>query len=461
MLIDQLQTNMVILEKIIFFWEKIKRLGFGDDQEENSVISLMNQMSIIGGIGCMIMVVVSLIIGSSAFYSFLALIFGLNILLPAVLNYYKQISLSKLLIAGVHPTLISLYIIVCGGSVGEESILIVSLFMIYILYSDKPKAMLQFYILAGVAYVCAEVYLFFLPPIFKIADNPYDNFIAFLTCSTWLYMIIWLYQRKVAAQKEDQEKLIEELQIKNGSLKKTTEELEQFTYIASHDLKSPLRTIISFLDLIKRDVTREKYDDLLSKVDFARSGAEQMNYLVTDILEYSKMTNGGKRKKKITSLQSLADKVRFNLMDLIEKRNVDLYIFPLPDFYCNETEMTVLFQNFIENGIKYNEEATPNIFVKSKQEGNQLILQFIDNGIGIEEQYFDKIFLFFKRLHTSENYKGTGLGLGLCKKIIDDMKGTVSVESTINVGSTFTVRLPIEESAEQGIFNRTLSERYN
>lgn len=451
---------MVGLRKLVLFWEKIKGLGSKSNPKETSVLSLMNQIGVIGGGACLLMACITLIIGMSSIYMAMVSVLGFSLFLVPILNSYNKIKTAKLIIGAFHPSLLSFYVLLSGGSFGEESILIVSLFMIFILYRKQQKIILRLYALAGTSYLSASLYILGYDPIFQIIDNPYDNFIAFIVCAIWLLMIIWLYHEQINKQKSHQDILINELRTKNTRLKKTSEELEQFTYIASHDLKSPLRTIISFLDLIKRDVNRQKYDDLLSKLEFARSGAEQMNFLVTDILEYSKITNGTARKKKMVDLQIIVDKVKFNLTDVIQKKNVDLYIFPLPHFYCNETEMTVLFQNFIENGIKYNEETTPSIFVKSAIDDTHLTLQFIDNGIGIEEEYFEKIFLFFKRLHTGDHYKGTGLGLGLCKKIIDDMQGDVSIESTINVGSTFTVKLPVEPSLNTFSAQNKLVEEY-
>ncbi len=424
-------------------WNKVKGLGTEEDSMMNSIIMLMNQMVFIGAFICFLMVGVAIYSGLAPVYTLLTFVFGCILLSLLVLNSFNKFHTSKFVIVSVLPIYVCLEILLIGGSFGEESILTIILLLIYIFFEDSPKKRYPLYASLSCSYILVSVYLFYFPPILPPVDNPYDNFFAFLVCTIWLLSIMSYYQKKIESQQKKQDILIKELQEKNTNLEKTTEALEQFTYIASHDLKSPLRTIISFLDLIKRDVSRKKYEDISSKLDFARSGAEQMNFLVTDILEYSKITSGKARRKNMISLQSVADKVKFNLMDQIKEKNVDLYIFPLPDFYCNETEMTVLFQNLIENGIKYNEESTPNIFIKSKVEGKELILQFIDNGIGIEEIYFEKIFLFFKRLHTNQIYKGTGLGLGLCKKIIDDMNGSIMVESTINVGSTFTVRLPI------------------
>lgn len=434
---------MNTFNKILVSWEKIKNMGVGEDRITNSIIILLNQLAAIGGVVCFSMVGLAIAIDLSPIYAFLTFIFGVFLSLVLLFNANKKFSVSKFMVAGILPVLMSIYVVLIGGSFGEESILTVILFLIYILYKDEPRKRNWLYVNLVGFYMAASSYLFFNPPIFDFVNNPYDNFFAFLVCVSWLLMIIWLYQNEINKQEKNQKILIYELKEKNANLQKTTEELEQFAYIASHDLKSPLRTIISFLDLIKRDVTRCQYDDLLSKIDFARGGAEQMNFLVTDILEYSKITNNKERSKKLISLQSIAEKVKVNLNELLDSRKVDLYIFPLPDFYCNETEMVVLFQNFIENGIKYNQESRPAIFVKSTMEDNKLILQFIDNGIGIEEEYFEKIFLFFKRLHTTEVYPGTGLGLGLCKKIIDSMGGEVSVESTLNVGTTFTISFPI------------------
>lgn len=441
-----LNEKKLPLEKNHSLWFKIKNLGVNHAPNEATSLYVLNQLGTFGGLGCILVAFISLFFNYPFIYFVLAMIYGLTAGMMPLLNYYNQINISKLITSFFHPILVCSYIIIFGGSFGEECILIASIFMIQLLYKESPKVKYALYFSGGISYTIAQIYISFFPPILNFANNAFDNYIAFIICSAWLIMIIYKNQEKENYQKGKREGLINELQTKNDSLKNTTEELEQFTYIASHDLKSPLRTIISFLDLIKRDITKEKYDALLEKLEFARSGAEQMNFLVTDILEYSKMTSGKKRKKSMVNLQSVAEKVKFNLMDLIKEKNVDLYIFPLPDFYCNETEMTILFQNFIENGIKYNEESTPNIFVKSNLNEQELTLQFVDNGIGIEETYFEKIFLFFKRLHTNEVYKGTGLGLGLCKKIIDNMNGSVAVESMMNVGSTFTIKLPVQHS---------------
>lgn len=441
---------MGIIHFFTSFWNKLKSLGIGNDPKKNASIALMNQIAFTGSILGLSMVSFAVYNEIEPIYTILISILSASIFSLLILNYFHKFHVARFFIAGILPQVIAVYILLIGGSFGEESILTVILFLIYIFYENEPKQRNLFYILLAFSYVASSTFILSYSPLIAKIDNPYDNMLAFIVCLFWLVIVIWMFQKKIKEQQEHQTLLLSEMTKKNTHLQKTTDELEQFTYIASHDLKSPLRTIISFLDLIKRDVTKERYDDLLSKLDFARSGAEQMNFLVTDILEYSKISKGTVKKKSMVSLLSIVEKVKFNLMEILEKRNVDLYIFPLPDFYCNETEMTILFQNFIENGIKYNKESKPNIFVKSMIDDNYLTLQFIDNGIGIEEEYFDKIFLLFKRLHTSKTYKGTGLGLGLCKKIIDDMEGNVKVESTINVGSTFTIQLPVSNPKIDG-----------
>ncbi len=451
----------LLISRISKVWASISSLGLKDKPKGLGAYALMNQISFMGGCVCLAMACVGILLDLPIYYSYLSLGLAFTVSLPLLLNYYQLFDYSRFIVAGIIPFQVCLWTVLIGGSFSEESVLTVLLFLIYIFYGDNRRQRTIFYSVLTLNYVLSTVYLIFYSPILPTVDNPYDDPFAFLVCVIWLVMVIWSFQKRIKKQQDQQDQLINELQDKNANLEKTKEELEQFTYIASHDLKSPLRTIISFLDLIKRDVQRERYDDLLSKLDFARSGAEQMNYLVTDILEYSKITNTKAHKKSMVNLQTIVDKVKFNLTDIIERKNVDLYVFDLPEFYCNETEMTVLFQNFIENGIKYNEEKTPNIFVKSKLTEDHLELQFVDNGIGIEEQYYEKIFLFFKRLHTNDHYKGTGLGLGLCKKIIDDMGGTVSIESMLNVGTTFTLLLPNvkpKEMSQAGVSTITKQE---
>jgi len=229
----------------------------------------------------------------------------------------------------------------------------------------------------------------------------------------------------------------------NKVLASKNEELERFNYIASHDLKSPLRNIHSFAGLLERDLERGEKEDLLEYLDFIKANAKHMSVLINDILAVSKINKEGDKEKDWVDLDSLLEQVKENLKVEIEGKSVQVNSEKLPEYLCNESQFLVLFQNLIQNGIKYNEHPEPNVNIWSSEENGQLHLHFQDNGIGIEEEYHEYIFEYFKRLHTVDEYEGTGIGLGLCKKIVQAYEGEIVVVSEKDEGSTFTMKLPL------------------
>jgi light-regulated signal transduction histidine kinase (bacteriophytochrome) len=178
-------------------------------------------------------------------------------------------------------------------------------------------------------------------------------------------------------------------------------------------------------------------------MQFVKSGAQQMNTLVQDILEISTLNNPDEKKKTKVDLNEVLTKVQANLTEEINSKNAVVNADVLPYYYCDEAEFLLLFQNMIQNGIKYNESKIPTIDISSQRTKKQLLISFKDNGIGIDNEYHSQIFQFFKRLHTSEKYQGTGLGLGLCKKIVNSYGGDIEVDSVSGKGSTFRIKLEL------------------
>lgn len=285
------------------------------------------------------------------------------------------------------------------------------------------------------SYIAVLLYLQFEAPLFKLKDDPYDEIVVFLVSVCWLFLILEKHDR-------DENLLIGSLERKNESLKKATEELERFANIASHDLKSPLRNIASFLGLIERNFKRGDTSNLLNNLEFAKSAATQMHFLVESILEISKVNQDANPHKEVADLNALLKNALNNLHQDIVDKKASIKAATLPHYYCNPFEMTLLFQNFIENAIKYNQSEKPVVEVNASEEMNALKIAISDNGIGIDEQYHEYIFDHFKRLHSSSQYSGTGLGLSLCKKIVQKHDGIIKVESAVGEGSTFTVVLP-------------------
>ncbi len=235
-----------------------------------------------------------------------------------------------------------------------------------------------------------------------------------------------------------------EIQKHTKVLERTNIELERFAYIASHDLKTPLRSVVSFLDLIERKMVKYEDKDLKEFVYMARQGATQMHHLIKDILEFSKVGKTAMTLESIDLNETLMN-ICHQLQPKISDKKGVLQVSHLPLIRAEKTHMLQLFTNLIENGFKYNEHDLPQVKINHRFENNRHIFAISDNGIGVEKRYFDQIFEMFKRLHTNPNHEGSGIGLSICKKIVDFYQGEIWLESKPNEGTTFFFTLAEEE----------------
>lgn len=226
----------------------------------------------------------------------------------------------------------------------------------------------------------------------------------------------------------------------NEELSRSNQDLEQFAYIASHDLQEPLRTVGSFVNLLGRKYANALDDNAKQYIDFAVDGVTRMSKLITSTLLYSKV---GKKELKFGSA-NIANTIELKLRDLQtkiteNKVEIETDLNDLPPVICEKNQIGMVFYNLINNGIKFNKAAYPKITIKYHPDHSSDFWTFsvTDNGIGIEPEYHNKIFEIFRRLHTKTEYDGSGIGLALCKKIIFRHKGSIWVDSTHGQGSTF------------------------
>ncbi len=234
----------------------------------------------------------------------------------------------------------------------------------------------------------------------------------------------------------------EELTTFNHKLEQSNNELERFAYIASHDLKSPLRNIISFLNLIQRKVRNQEDKDLKEYLRFATENAKQMNVLIQDVLEFSRVESSHDVPSENVDLNESMMMVVQNLQETMQSKNAIVYADALPVVHSNSVQMLQLFQNLVGNGIKYNKSYQPEVKISHKKMNGHHLFCIQDNGIGIDTQYHDQIFEMFKRLHTREEYNGTGIGLAICKKIVSGMGGEIWLDSEPNEGAKFYFTVP-------------------
>lgn len=255
---------------------------------------------------------------------------------------------------------------------------------------------------------------------------------------------------EVKKRTEQLEASNEDMARANKLLEQSNAELERFAYIASHDLKSPLRNIISFLNLIERKLRNVHIgNDIREYLRFATENAWQMNTLIQDVLEFSRIDSETleQKREKVDLNDTLVLAIQ-NLQESIRESGAEIIAAKLPIIEANSVHFLQLFQNIIGNGIKYNQQAQPKVEINYQLLNSTHIITIKDNGIGIDPQYHEQIFEMFKRLHTRDEYKGTGIGLAICKKIIQNLGGKIWIESDINQGSTFFISIPSENTQE-------------
>ncbi len=228
---------------------------------------------------------------------------------------------------------------------------------------------------------------------------------------------------------------------RTAELARSNAELEQFAYIASHDLQEPLRMISSYVQLLEKRYRGKLDQDADDFISYASDGALRMQRLINDLLAYSRVGTRGKSFDEVNLEAALAQALE-NLHLVIKEKNAIVTHGPLPVAYGDNGQLTQVFQNLIDNAIKFAREHPPRVHISAKVEGSECFCSVKDNGIGIASEFLNKLFLLFQRLHTRKEYPGTGIGLAICKRIIERHGGKIWVESHPNEGSTFYFTIP-------------------
>ena len=224
-------------------------------------------------------------------------------------------------------------------------------------------------------------------------------------------------------------------------LKRSNTELERFAYVASHDLQEPLRMVASFTQLLERQYKDKLDENATEYINFAVDGAKRMQILINDLLAYSRVHTKGQKFEDV-QLDKVFDDVLFNMEIPIEENNAIITKEPLPKISADYSQMVQVFQNLISNAIKYRSQKIPKIHISSQKQDYLWQFSVKDNGIGIKPDYYEQVFQIFRRLHTQEEYEGTGIGLAITKRIIERHNGDMWVESEPGKGSTFHFTIP-------------------
>lgn len=293
----------------------------------------------------------------------------------------------------------------------------------------------------------------YIPIIFLTADNspsenifkgykagavdyllkPYNREI--LRAKVEVFVDLYKKNQELITQGESLRALNKELEQRSNDLLRNVQELEKFAYVASHDLQEPLRTITSYIQLLQR-----KYKDKLDEegnefMEYVVGGSRRMKALISDLLEYSRINRAEVMDE--VDCNSVLRSVLQNLNDSILENNATIIFDKLPVIHANENQVVQLFQNLIGNSIKFKRDVAPLIKISAQKKDHYYLFSVEDNGIGIKKEYFLKIFEIFQRLHSMQQYPGTGIGLAICMKIVQRFGGEIWIDSEVGKGSTF------------------------
>lgn len=411
-------------------------INIGIDKElpwdVNSKTRLLNKLGLVTFISIALMMIVR--IATSPIRPYTSLIGLIVIVLVFICHKKQKLELAKHFASFGFPIMLIFIIYEEGATFGEFIVYLLCITLSYILYEDRPfiRNLTTIYnlVLAILSYLIAKAN-------FEntISSNTLGSICLFIASILSIHFLMSFYQLEIKRKNQEKENLIDSIEDKNI-------ELERFAHISSHDLKEPLRNIVSFAELSLKSHEKQNFTKTLEYLKIIKTNAYQMHDLVSETLEMISYDKDLIEPTKV-NLNDIIKIVIELLTESIERKNVSITKDDtLPNILAHKNEMISLFKNLIENGIKYNDNKNPKISITHKRIGDNIIFAIKDNGIGIKDQYKDSIFEMYKRLSNKSKVSGSGLGLAICKKIVEKRGGNIWVESNFIAGSTFFFSVP-------------------
>lgn len=270
-------------------------------------------------------------------------------------------------------------------------------------------------------------------------------FLVLLLLSSWA-VLVWRSNRQKQKYNEELEATVaartKALQIANKSLEQANYELKTFNYIASHDIKEPIRNIGNYAGLIFRKIPKELQANLKQYFDTIKKNSQQLYTLIEDFAKYSQMSKDDEIEMQPVDLNVMIDSLEMSLSAEVQEKNGLIINNGLPEINTSTSILYTILKSLIDNGLKFNESAVPTVEVSHQMKENTHEIYVRDNGIGIAPEYHDKVFDLFKRLHHREKYQGSGIGLAIVKLLVEKIDGDIHLQSVEHQGSTFIIRLP-------------------
>lgn len=392
---------------------------------------------------------------------------NLIIILVWIAHYKKKYALARWIGMVGFTMYISLLLVLHGRAIGGDLTYMV-LGMYGMAYFPKRRDRFILFSIILLSLAGTEYYIQNYDTPYAIEINYVIKISALLGNFMTLVIIIAFLDYDQRNYVKDSEALMKQLKEKNKELEQKNiriavqnerllslnSELQDFAYATSHHFKTPLRSIHSFMGLLEKQLDPQTLRKVKDYLTYAKDSSLHLYELTQDLLAFSKLAIDGKKRTRV-NLNEVIEWVCKNLNDEIQEKNVDFKLSNLPVVYGHQFHFELLFQNLIDNGIKYNHSSKPLIKIDFEQGQEHLWIKISDNGIGIADKFKEKIFDMFSRLHTPDKYEGTGLGLAICRKIVRQYNGHLSFQSNESEGTTFIIELPIsimnEEAADWGL----------
>jgi len=380
---------------------------------------------------------------------------SLLIIIPALwLNAKKKFAVARWVVTLGFILYISAYILIFGRELGASPTYLTISLMVMVLFGKNLDRWILFSFIL-VCLIFTEYYQHAYAPLLPIKMNYFSYTGTLLSNFIAIVAIVWFFsseQRKLLRSKEilltklqsSNERLEEknrQIALQNETLSGLNKELEQFAYACSHHFKTPLRSIHSFMGLVETQLEEKEIARVRIYLDYAKESSLQLYELTQNLLDFIRLSSPPEAKKQISLPKVLKD-IRRNLYDQMEEKKVEVVFDELPDVWGHEFHFQLLFQNLIENGLKYNDSIIPRVSLSYSLSPESLRVVVKDNGIGVSEEFKDSIFDMFARLHTADQFEGTGLGLAICRKIIFQYEGRIEIENNPEGGSSFILYFP-------------------
>lgn len=418
------------MEEVKKYWTNFKYLGTEDDIPEDEIrrLVLSNQVYLAALIVCLAFTILFTFTGALE----AAILTGIGLLTMVFclfLNYKKRGLLSRKISIYIPTVLYTLGGIFYGESLGFQYGFL-TLLLIPLLYFNRKKDFIPYYLWCFLNIIVLLYFFTYHEPLIGAMNETFGLKLAVYFNNVFLMLIIIsTFYSITAAYQNKNVSLLEQLKEKNN-------ELEQFVYMASHDLKEPIRTISAYSSLLDKKISTEEDEDVGQFLFFIRDGANRMNKLLTDLLDFSTV---GKHKIELEKidLDTIISEVNENLKLAIHESQTEIISQALPEIMGSSSLMLQLFQNIIANSIKYRKKKEKSVIrISTESVDEKIRVQIADEGIGMKQKDLAQVFKPFYKIHGKSEYAGSGIGLSTCKKICDLLNAKIWMTSTFNEGST-------------------------